>query len=323
MNRPLCAASAVVVMAILSTNIHAGTYSAAVLADSPVAYYRLNETSGSTATNLGSGGAALDGSFTNFGSTTPPSTIGNPGPRPGDMSGSATILGLESDNYAIQSAPNVTAQVTVPDNNLLDLTGALTLEAWVYRDPQTNATNNEGIVGKFLGSGDNRSYLLFYDPRGTTPGVGFYVGTTGTAATLALLDTNTNIPLGIDGGWTHLAAVYEPNVRMSVYMNGVSIGEKTTGLPVVGLYNGTAPLWIGRNHSNYTNTAFEGKIDEVAVYSTALNPETILAHYQAATIPEPRAEILVAISVICVMAYVASLRKRDIRIGHTKCLPCC
>jgi hypothetical protein len=82
----------------------------------------------------------------------------------------------------------------------------------------------------------------------------------------------------------HLAAVYEPNVRMSVYMNGVSIGEKVDGLPAASIFDSAAPLWIGRQFRNDTsNTSFEGKIDEVAIYNTALSPATILAHYHAAT----------------------------------------
>ncbi|MCC7475630.1 MAG: PEP-CTERM sorting domain-containing protein [Pirellulales bacterium] len=283
-----CAVFIAVAIGLSSPCAVAGPYSDAVLADGPVAYYRLDESTGTVAANSSTAGNTLDGTYFNFSLTVPPSTMGEPGPRPGDPSGAATIDGFELDNFAIQSSPNSDAQVVVPDNDLLDLTGALTLEAWVYRDSQTNANQNEGIVGKYVGnsygvSENNRSYLLFYDPRGTTPGVGFYVGTDGSAATLTLLDTNTDIPLGVDGGWTHLAAVYEPNVRMSVYMNGVSIGEKTTGLPVVDLYNGTAPLWIGRNWRNdVTNTSFEGRIDEVAVYDTALSPEQILAHYLAA-----------------------------------------
>lgn len=284
----LFAVLAALAASVYSPGADASPYSDAVLADDPVAYYRLNETGGTVAANSSTAGSALDGTFTNFNLTVPPSTLGDLGPRPGDSSGAGSIDGLELDNFAIQSSPNLDAQVEVPDNDLLDITGALTLEAWVYRDEQTNASNNEGIVGKYVGNlfgvpEDNRSFLLFYDPRGETPSIGFYVGTDGTASSLTLLDTETDLPLGADGGWTHLAAVYEPNVRMSVYMNGVSIGEKTDELPTQDLFSGTAPLWIGRNWRNdVSNTAFEGRIDEVAVYDTALTSEQILAHYLAA-----------------------------------------
>jgi hypothetical protein len=276
---------------------YASRYSDAVLADNPVAYYRLGETSTATgAVNSSTNGAALNGVYTGF-DTTPvppltPSTINELGPRPGDVTGSATIRGLESDNLSIRSGGNTTQQVDVPDNALLDITGALTLEAWVYRDPDVRGGNNEGIVGKFVGNiggtaQDNRSYVLYYNPRLTGTGakaIGFVLNTTGASTGNVDFNTGIDLPLGTDAGWVHLAAVYEPNVRMSVYMNGVSIGEKTTGLPAADIFNSSAPLWIGRQFRNDTsNTSFEGKIDEVAIYNTALSPAAILAHYHAAT----------------------------------------
>jgi hypothetical protein len=167
----------------------ASIYETAVLADGPVAYYRLGETSGSTAVNSSTNGAALDGTYTNFGAaSTPSSTIGDVGPRPGDATGSNQIYGMELDNIGARSAANSNAQIDVPDNALLDITGALTLEAWVRRnDTQVANANNEGIVGKFVGSGvvtDQRSYVLYYNSRLTGTGnqsIGFIVNTTGTS----------------------------------------------------------------------------------------------------------------------------------------------
>jgi hypothetical protein len=279
------AVSVSIAMAIVASPVLASTrYTDAIMASNPVAYYRLNEVSGSVAANSTANGTVLDGTYQNFSTTTPPATIGELGPRPGDPSSDATIRGLEPDNFAIQTAANSNVHVVIPDDNLIDFTGAFTLEAWVYRNPQTTQTqNNEGIIGKLIGSTNNRSYALYYDPR-NTPGVGFVVNASadGTSGGNVDLRTTTNIPLGSISGWTHLAAVYEPNMRMSMYLNGVSIGEKTTGLPANDLYNSTAPLWIGRQFSaTATNTSFEGKIDEVAIYGTALSPATILEHYYA------------------------------------------
>jgi Concanavalin A-like lectin/glucanases superfamily len=285
----------------------ASPYGDAVTADSPVAWYHLDETAGFLATNSGSAGATLDGSYLNFGVVQPApatqSTMGVNGPRLGDLSGSSLIQGMDAANIGIRSgangaAPSFPAQVEVPDNGLLDITGALTLEAWVYRDPQAVSGNNEGIVGKFVGniggvSQSNRSYELYYNPRTTGTGalsIGLVLNTTGASGGNVDFSTLVDLPLGSSaaGGWTYLAAVYEPGVRMSVYMNGVSIGEKTTDLPSGDLFNSTAPLWIGRQFQDTSSaTSFEGGIDEVAVYNTALSPERILAHYQAAVPSTP------------------------------------
>lgn len=271
----------------------ASLYSAAVLADGPVAYYRLGETSGSVAVNSSAAGAALDGAYVNFGvaQTAPatPSSLAAAGPRPGDLSGSATIAGLESDNLGIRSGANANAQVEIPDNDLLDFTGAMTLEAWVRRDDvQAVSTNNEGIIGKFVGSTNQRSYALYYNPRTTAggPTLGFVINTAGTAAGNVDLVAGVDLPTGTAAGWVHLAAVYEPNVRMTLYLNGQPVAEKTTDLPVGDIFAGTAPLWIGRQFSAASNTSFEGLIDEVALYDKALTDEQVLAHYSAA-VPEP------------------------------------
>jgi Concanavalin A-like lectin/glucanases superfamily len=302
-----------------------GAYSTAVLADNPVAYYRLGETSGTVAANSSAAGATLDGNYVNFGaaqvSPATPSTLGESGPRPGDPSGSFAIAGFEADNIGIRSGANANAQVEVADNALLDITGALTLEAWVYRDPQAVNGNNEGIVGKFQGStfGNQRAYCLYYNSRTTAPApaVGFILNTTGAATGNVDFQTTSDIPLGTDAGWVYLAAVYEPGVRMSVYMNGVSIGEKTLGLPAADIFNSAGPLWIGRQFSLASNTSFEGKVDEVAVYNTALTPEQIAAHY-AAAVPEPSGLVLAALGLSGIgMVRVFRWRRGYCRLGST------
>lgn len=282
----------------------ASLYSDAVLADGPIAYYRLGETSGG-AVNSGTGGSALDGTYTNFGvaQTAPatPSSVGAVGPRPGDQSGSASIVGLETDNLGIRSGANANAQVEVADNALLDFTGAMTLEAWVRRDDvQVAGTNNEGIVGKFVGGTNQRSYALYYNPRTTAggPTLGFVLNALGTSAGNFDLVAGVDLPAGTAAGWVHLAAVFEPNVRMSLYLNGKSVAEKTTGLPNASVFAGSAPLWIGRQFSGANNTSFEGLIDEVALYDKALTSAQVLAHYRAAAVPEPSSLALLLCSAI-------------------------
>src|SRR5262245_28886619 len=98
----------------------ASLYSAAVLVDGPVAYYRLGEMSGSVAANSSDAGSALDGTYANFGvaQTAPatPSSLAALGPRPGDQSGSKAIDGFEADNLGIRSGANANAQVEVADH---------------------------------------------------------------------------------------------------------------------------------------------------------------------------------------------------------------
>ena len=306
----------VLMCACYSSLAVASPYSDAVLADGPIAYYRLNETAGTTAANGGTAGALLDGTFIGYGAAAEgsgPINIGQSGPRPGDSSGAASITGLESDNRAIHSAINFTAFPTAGENprvevadfadNPLDILGALTLEAWVYRDPQTDGfgSNNEGIVGKFIGSGNQRAYGL--SRRADTGELRFILSRFGTYEGAFDFPSPQNaIPLG---EWTHVAATYVPSTRMAIFVNGLMVAEQTNPDNVPGfLFNSDAPLWIGTQHSELNPlTAWEGKIDEVAVYNRALSDDTIMAHYRAGVVPEPSMFALGTAATACLFAF--------------------
>jgi hypothetical protein len=300
--------AAVVSLSLVGANSALATpYSDAVLADNPVAYYRLQETSGTLAANSSAAGATLDGSTATFGNPqTSPSTqpqIGQPGPRPTDMVNGLPLIGFEADNVGILQTNNTGAQGTVPDNALLDITGALTLEAWVKKNAtQVSSGNNEGIIGKFLGTGNQRSYALAV--TNTTHTLQFIVNTTG-ASTGNVVYTPAGYTLPAGGDWVHIVGVFEPNTSMTVYVNGAVVGTPlTTGVPAA-VFSGSADLWIGRQFSTATNVSFEGLIDEVAIYNTALSAEQVAAHYNAA-VPEPAGIVL---AVFGLAAAVAGRRK--------------
>ena len=60
------------------------------------------------------------------------------------------------------------------------------------------------------------------------------------------------------------------------YLDGVSLGTKQQAGFGYGL---GAPLWIGATGKDRTNYRWIGTIDELAVYSTALPPNTVQTHY--------------------------------------------
>ena len=79
---------AVVVLLALAARVDASVhYSDTVLAQNPIAYYRLNETTGTTAFDLVGGNNAIYGSAL---------TLGQAGPRPTQFGG------FEADNRAVQ-----------------------------------------------------------------------------------------------------------------------------------------------------------------------------------------------------------------------------
>ena len=148
------------------------------------------------------------------------------------------------------------AWVTVPDSNALDLTSAMTIEAWVN---PSSLTNWRTILMKEASSG--LSYSL-YASNGTRPATFLRVGSsdvgrTGTAA----LPLNT---------WTHVAATYDATT-LKLYVNGVLVSSGAIAGNMILPSNN--PLRIGGNLA--WGEYFAGMIDEVRVYSRVLTAAEI------------------------------------------------
>jgi hypothetical protein len=292
-----------------------GTYSEAVLADSPIAYYRLDETSGTTAVNLGTAGAAANGTYVNIPSVTNLSDYGLPGPRGG-------YPGFESTNNSVFFAPEVGSMATsnlFPRVEVVDdvgggplaVAGAVTLEAWIRRLPGEAGTGtNEGIVGRYMqdhdtvtaGAQAGRSYVLYFESTtdGTVyttddggPGIGIAFSSNGAFHNPSSAEFGTP---GVDyTKWTHVVTTIIPGERFQVFVNGSMVGEVVdddvsevaAGIQLhESIYTGPADLWIGQQFNGDDDWTFRGLIDEVAIYDYALTPAQIAAHY-AAAVPEP------------------------------------
>lgn len=261
-------------------------YNSTVLSSGPTAYYQLNE-QGDGLTFFAENSTSVTGvdaaiqNIDNFGDTGP-NNIGQVGPRPGDIAGGYVIDGFASDNLAVHFGHPISGfgRLEVTDDavtpNPLDITGSLTLEAWVNRDAQTDSGGNEGIVSKYVGDGNNRSYNLFYDP---VPGrVGFVIGQSGTFASTSQINSETDIALG---EWTYIAATYDQSTTtMSLYVNGELSAQEVVATTEI--FDGAGEFWIGHQFSGDNLWGFEGRIDEVAVYDTALSAGEIQSHFEAA-----------------------------------------
>lgn len=276
------AAMGILMAVATGSTAFADAYGDAVMADNPLVWFRLDEGQGSFfAANSGTGGFALDGFYNQFTEVSGPRSQAQLGPRPGDIAGGYLIDGFDAGNLAPHwgPAPSDFTRVEVPDADPLDIsTTGLTLEAWLKRDAQTDTGANEGIISKYVGSGNQRSYNLYYDP---TPGViGLALSSSGVNQTAFTLQTTTNIPLG---EWTHVAATWVPGQSMHIYYNGQEVANRTLLETQTALHIGTAPLWIGHQFNTASGSTFEGLIDEAAVYDRALTATEILEHFNAAT----------------------------------------
>ncbi|MFF4775465.1 LamG-like jellyroll fold domain-containing protein [Microtetraspora fusca] len=179
--------------------------------------------------------------------------------------GTASATSWTAGKYGKALSFNGTSSwVTVNDSPSLKLTNKITMEAWVK---PTSISGWHTILMKEV-SPDDGSYALYAsitDNKGVPigPGTdlqigGYYDG----SESLTKLPTNT---------WSHVAGTYD-GTSTKIYVNGSFAGETTLSGDVA---TGAAPLRIGGN--NPFGEYFNGLIDEVRIYNTALTQGQIQA----------------------------------------------
>jgi PKD repeat protein len=222
------------------------SYRSLVLADGPVSYWRLGDAPGTT---------AADSAGSNTGSARGGVIFGAPGALIGDPDASMGFDGTSG-------------YVSVANSANLNLTGDLTVEAWVQPGPLSGTTR--AVVHKG-GTGGYPSYQYrigltssnFW--RGTV-----YVGSNNLTVTSPSIASTL--------GWTHLVMTRSAST-LKLYLNGVAVATTT----VTGTLNtSTGILAIGRTGAVSVDY-FKGSIDEVAVYPTALPAAAIAEHYRVGT----------------------------------------
>lgn len=246
------------------SGVWASSYSTAVLADSPVAYWQLAETVGTTATD--SSGSGSNGVYTD-------------GPVLNEAG--APLVGM--DGKAVKfDGTNDHIKLTLPSNVK---SSSITIEAWV------KATS-------FSGS----PFIVMAEPRGANAlglGAGLYLGGGGT--TNFLKGSGDGSWEGVGGlttfatnTWNHIAATYD-GTTMKVYVNGAldnslanAQGINWTDMGAAN-YPDPAQLYIGAFKDNALPPGatvpnlqfFNGYIDEVTIYASALTATKIQDHFNS------------------------------------------
>jgi hypothetical protein len=165
------------------------------------------------------------------------------------------ILASGGGGYSL-SLSGASAYAQVNSSASLNLTGALTVEAWIKYNP--NGTYQEIVARESYGQAGG-GYALQITNVGKLRFLLYQGGT----AYVAVVGTTT---LGT-GAWHHVAGVFDGTSQRRVYLDGVEDGSaSSTGSAPA---SGTADLKIGRLSSN-TLYYFNGLIDEVRVSNSAL-----------------------------------------------------
>lgn len=177
--------------------------------------------------------------------------------------------------------------VRVPSSTSLNITGDLTVEAWV--SPASNTNNrNRTIVSKWSTTGVARQQyrLRMVDPNGATANqannIEFCVGN-GTTTVCALTASATG-PLNTTNQLYHVAGTYTSSTRqVAVWVNGVRQATATAGVGFT-ITTTNTDLLIGSNYTDNANppvtldsnnNSWDGNIDEVRIRSTV--PDTTIS----------------------------------------------
>ena len=237
----------------------------------PATYLRFNESSAHPAANTGTLGDSADGSLVLSNN----SILGPVG------------AGFDTGNAAV-ALDGTLGWVSLNDPSGLEISGLITLEAWV------NPALTQGDTARIISHGPpTPSNYLTPDVVETNGLVSLpnevYLRIEGTGATYAVGTsdgTNTHgasfaVPAGDLGGnqWIHLAGVYN-GTQWKLFRNGELVATNTDS---VGALPVSGSEWAVGSTGFGWGDFYAGGVDEVAVYDKALSDAQIKAHFQAAT----------------------------------------
>jgi RHS repeat-associated protein len=229
---------------IPATGWSSAGYAGNVSADKPVAYWRLDEASGSAANDRS--GLNNTGTYSATGVTR-----GQPG-------------ALATDGDTAVAFDGSSGSLMVPASSSLNIAGPMTIEGWVRKTSQTTGP------------------LMEYN-NGASVGVSFWSWPTWDVADANFIDTSGTSHAVISAGgqfvvgqWYYLAATYD-GAYGTLYINGSQVARTYLG----SFTPQTSYAFYVANRPS-SNTYLGGLVDDVAIYPRALTAARILSHYNAA-----------------------------------------
>jgi hypothetical protein len=211
-----------------------------------LAYFPVDNCTGTTVTNVADASRAHDGALEN----------------------NATYDGRTDRSFGQRALSfNVDGDVEVPNNPAFDFgtasSGNGTIEALVYMSQAT--VDNPAVFSENFDSG-NSYYGLFASANGSFL---VYANDFPTSLTWP-------VPGGLVGQFAHLALVIDNGTNVTPYLNGQSLGTQVQG----GFgSNPGGSFWIGGIGNFTTDNRWAGTIDELAIYGSALPAASIQNHY--------------------------------------------
>lgn len=168
------------------------------------------------------------------------------------------------DNIYSMSFDGINDFIDVGNDSSLSPTSQLSVSAWVNNTGAGTGTF-PCIISNNSSSANNGGFALVKNLNKWK----FYLDTTGSSG-WATAESNGTV---VSNSWQHLCATWDGSTVI-MYLNGQA--QTTTASASQIVYNADTETIIGEYAASY----FQGKIDEVAVFDTALTEEQVLAIYE-------------------------------------------
>jgi len=154
----------------------------------------------------------------------------------------------------------------------LNITGDVTISAWVNVTTPPHDGGGAAIAGKYTPADGQRGYGLTYDNHGS-PNLGFAISTDGTDFHFG----QANYTL-TPGTWYLVTAAYSASAgTVTFYVNGSEIGM-ASGLPNA-IYDTPSPFQVGYLGVDVGDGEFDGLIDELSVWNRTLSSTDVANLY--------------------------------------------
>lgn len=224
-------------------------YDMAVLQDVPIAYFKLDETSGPFAKNEiadGSGGKY-------FG----PHAFGEPGP----------ITSQPNTSIAFGDASATSSGIDLGDNFSFAGAAPFTVETWVQAG--VDSSPEPTLLAKL--HADGGGWILYLSNT--------YVGFRRSASFADGSDAYNHDLAPDTTRWRHIVATYD-GLSARVFVDGAGGLATSSSQVLPGGSDGTV-LVAGTSATSDTAHTLRGHLDNIAIYDTALTPFQISAHFLA------------------------------------------
>lgn len=226
-----------------SITVAAAGYSAEVIADAPELYWRLGDTSGTTAED---------------------ETSNN---RDGNYNGGYTlnVTGAISDGNKAVTLNGSTGYVSIGTLSALNPSGNFSAEIWIKF---TTSQTAKYIMNKWNGSSDG--WLVSTDSS-VGRRIRFIARIGGSNYTI-----NTGSDIN-DGNWHHIVCVRN-GTSLKIYVDNVEAASGSCSASSMG--SNSNSMQVGKNATGASDY-FNGSVDEYAFYTSALSAGRIDAHWNA------------------------------------------